>query len=72
MVAKHNFLWQFPLDFENNIFKVTFHKIFHPTAPGQIALGLYFLKGRDYALTLLFYIYISTISQCDSLENVFV
>ena len=36
MVAKHNFLWQFPLDFENNIFKVAFHKIFHPTVPGQI------------------------------------
>jgi len=39
--AKHNFLWQFPLDIENNIFNVAFHKIFHPTAPGQIALGLY-------------------------------
>lgn len=63
----------YPLDFENNIFKFAFSKkIFHPVAPGQIALGLHFLKGRDYALTLLFYIYISTISQCDSLENVFV
>ena len=41
MAAKHNFLWQFPLDFENNIFNVAFRKIFHPAAPGQIALGLY-------------------------------
>ena len=41
MVAKHNFLWQFPLDFENKIFKVALHKMFHPAAPGQIALGLY-------------------------------
>ena len=30
-----------PLDFENNIFNVAFRKIFHPAAPGQIALGLY-------------------------------
>ena len=28
-------------EIENNIFKVTFHKIFHPAAPGQSALGLY-------------------------------
>jgi len=32
----------YPLDFENNIFKFAFSKkIFHPVAPGQIALGLH-------------------------------
>lgn len=49
MVAKHNFLWQFPLDFENNIFKIAFSKkIFHPAAPGQIVLELHSFVQKGY------------------------
>ena len=40
MVAKHNFLWQFPLDFENNIFKVAFSKkIFIRQLRGKLPWG---------------------------------
>ena len=59
MVAKHNFLWQFPLDFENNIFKVAFHKIFHPSSSGANCLGAVFLciKGVRIISEELFMIF---------------
>jgi len=42
-------LWQFPLDFENNIFKVAFSKkIFHLAAPGQIVLELHSFVQKGY------------------------